>query len=150
MISAMMRNGLLATVLLSTAGCYGGDYGQQFKSSDSDSPTELEWLHRWEPRQFLFYKTCHGRFEALTLLVGPEPVGKSLAVGGEDVVGRYEHGAAMNPCDKPHRVEGSVTIVERSEKRVLARLDVSLICRDEEPRALNGEYPFERKYGASR
>lgn len=146
----MTRNGLLVTVLISTAGCYGGDYGQRFRSSDSDSPTELEWLHRWEPRQFLVYKTCHGQFEALTLLVDPEPVGKRLAVGGGVAVSRYEHGAAMNPCDKAHRVEGTVTIVERSEKRVLASLDVFLICHDEERRALKGEYSFERKHGASR
>jgi hypothetical protein len=135
----------LAAVLLSTAGCYGGDYGQVYRCSFPEGYTELEWRHCWEPRQFFVYKTCQGRVETLTVLVGSDSIGKTLTLGSPEAAARYEHGG-MARCERPHRVEGTVTLLEKSPAGVRAKLDVAMFCPREEKLVLKGEYTFEVKF----
>ncbi|HZL72368.1 MAG TPA: hypothetical protein VFC86_07900 [Planctomycetota bacterium] len=142
---------LLATsIALATAGCHGGDFGQTFAFRERDRTTQLLWSHTWEPVQFFVYKSCQGRMERLSVLIEAPAEGRTYDLASDDIAVQYDHGYAMNPCNKPHRAQGSVTLLSRKPDRIRCRVDATLTCPESEAVALKGEFDFEFESGHPR
>jgi hypothetical protein len=145
------REFLWATLItLATAGCHGGDFGQTFAFREGDRTTQLSWSHYWEPVQVFVYKSCQGRFERLSVLIEAPAEGRTYAFASDETVAQYDHGHAMNPCNKSHRAQGSVTILSRRPDRIRCRIDATLTCPESESVSLKGDFDFEFETGHPR
>jgi len=139
----MKSLGVVVPMALACASCVGGMDVENYEAGYSGDFLELEWTHRWEPVQFaLAYKTGQGRFETLTLRVAPHRVGEELPIDGRSVIATYEHGG-MGTCSRPHRVEGSLQLVEVPPAYARVRLKAAPKCGDEPQLVFCGDYTFE-------
>jgi len=138
-----MRNGrlLLAGTVLLLASCAGPWNEQRCEAETSPWGLRLVWTHYWKPAD-AGDKTCQGRFESLELKLPHNRRGEDLRIDDQEVSAAFEHGA-MASCSKPHRVEGTVRVLDFGATAVRARVDAVMKCPGAEPVVLKSEFTFE-------
>lgn len=125
---------LLALMALAGGSCAGVPDAHVYEAEFSAWAVELKWTHRVERSQF----------ESLELVLKPDRIGEDLAIDGTAVRGTFQHGGA-DWCARPHRVTGTVRLLENAAAAVRARLDAVMHCPDAEPVTLKGEFAFDVK-----
>ncbi|HEU4333972.1 MAG TPA: hypothetical protein VFT32_05700 [Candidatus Eisenbacteria bacterium] len=130
--------------MLLLTSCAGGSDVQRYEAEFGAWALELTWRHDGEAPQAPDSKAGSYRFESLKLILDPKRSGEDLPIDGESVTATFEHGGRRS-CTRPHRVTGTVRLLERRATDVRARVDAVMHCPDGEPATLKGEFTFETK-----
>ncbi len=129
-----LRSLFLAAIALAGGSCADVPKSHVYEAEYSAWAVELKWTHRGERSQF----------ESLELVLKSDRIGEDLAIDGTAARGTFQHGGA-DWCPKPHRVTGTVRLLENAATAVQARIDAVMRCPDAEPVALKGEFAFDVK-----
>ena len=134
-----------ATLALAGASCIGNRDYHVYEAEYSAWAMELSWTHNFEdPTGGSDGSSGRFRFTTLKLVLKPNRVGEDQKIDGEAVVGTYQHGG-LDWCLKPHRVTGTIRLLELGATDVRAFVDAVMDCPGAEPVALKGEVRFETK-----
>ena len=135
--SALRRGAVLVGVILGLSACaYSGEITRN-EAEYSPWKLALKRTHTWRVGE-------ESRFETLELLVDPQQRDKDLAIDGQAVIGEYVHGGETQ-CARPHRVDGTLRLVELGASQVRTRIDARLHCPGEDPVPLKGDFVFDVK-----